>query len=307
MTSVTRRALIALMAAAAAMAAPAWADPTGPRQISHILGTTEITGKPQRIVALEFSFVQALDGLGVLPVGIADDDKPDRIELLLGRKIDYASVGTRLEPNLELVSALTPDLIIADRLRHSAIYDQLGRIAPTIVLNSWEGDYDTLTASFQTIADAVGEPEKGAQALAAHQARMAGFKAQIPAGENRRFLLAVATPDSMSLHTANSFVGTVLAALGLTPAVEGGAKPVESGAGMERVIAVNPDVLLVAADVGGTVLDQWQTNPAWQNVAAVRNGMVFEVNRNQFSRFRGLRTAELIAQEVLSSVYGIGN
>jgi iron complex transport system substrate-binding protein len=302
----SRRQFGLLLSACAAAAAPglALAADDG-RTITHELGTTEIAGKPQRVVALEFSFVQALDAIGVVPVGITDDNQPKRIEQLLGKKIDYSSVGTRLEPNLELVAALAPDLIIADEIRHSAIYQQLSAIAPTIVLNSWEGSYDVIKASVVTIADALGEKEKGEQALAAHEAVIAGLVAKIPAGEKRRFLLAVANPDSMSLHTSASFTGSVFRAMGLTPAIDS-ADAVESGAGLERLIAVDPDVLLVATDAGGTVFDQWKSNTAFSNISAVKAGTIYEVDRNQFSRFRGLATAEMIAREILAKVYKVG-
>ena len=275
-----------------------------PRVIPHQSGQTEISGRPSRVVALEFSFVQTLDALGVLPAGIADDNQPARIELLMGRKVDYASVGTRLEPNLELVSALQPDLIIGDELRHSAIYDQLSSIAPTIILNSWEGDYPTIRGSVPVIAEALGIAGAGQKALEAHDAAMKAMAARIPEGEQRRILLAVATPDSMSLHSSSSFTGSVFRAIGLTPAIESD-DAIQSGAGLERLIAVNPDILLVATDPGGTVLDQWQDNAAWKNISAVSAGNVFQVDRNQFSRFRGLKTAEMIATEVLAQVYGV--
>ncbi len=302
----SRRQFGLLLSACAAAAAPGLALAADDRRtITHELGTTEIAGKPQRVVALEFSFVQALDAIGVVPVGITDDNQPKRIEQLLGKKIDYSSVGTRLEPNLELVAALAPDLIIADEIRHSAIYQQLSAIAPTIVLNSWEGSYDVIKASVVTIADALGEKEKGEQALAAHAAVIAGLVAKIPAGEKRRFLLAVANPDSMSLHTSASFTGSVFRAMGLTPAIDS-ADAVESGAGLERLIAVDPDVLLVATDAGGTVFDQWKSNTAFSNISAVKAGTIYEVDRNQFSRFRGLATAEMIAREILAKVYKVG-
>lgn len=309
MIDLTRRNLGIAVASAVATGVltkvtAAWAQ-TGSRVIAHRLGSTEISGKPARIVALEFSFVQTLDALGETPIGIADDNQPQRIEQLLAKKIDYASVGTRLEPNLELVSALAPDLILADEIRHSAVYEQLSAIAPTIVLNSWEGDYGTIKASVVTIADALGDRSKGEQTIAAHDATIAALVAKIPAGEKRRFLLAVATPDSMSLHTSASFTGSVFKAMGLTAAVES-ATAVESGAGLERLIAVNPDILLVATDPGGTVLDQWKANSAFANISAIKEDMIFQVDRNQFSRFRGLKTAEMIAREILAKVYHAG-
>jgi iron complex transport system substrate-binding protein len=302
---VRRRFCLALLAAAALPFSRVARAAEAARAIVHRLGSTEISGRPSRVAALEFSFVQALDALSVVPVGIADDNQPKRIAQLLGKTIEYASVGTRLEPNLELVSALTPNLIIADEVRHSAIYGQLTAIAPTIVLNSWEGDYETIKASVVTIADALGGKAKGEKALADHAAIMTALAAKIPGGDRRRILLAVATSDSMSLHTSSSFSGSVFEAIGLTPAIQS-PRPIEGGAGLERLLAIDPDVLLVAADPGGTAFDQWKGNAAWGRMSAVRNHMVFEVDRNQFARFRGLRTAEMIAGELLAKVYGRG-
>ncbi|MBP2563181.1 iron complex transport system substrate-binding protein [Neorhizobium galegae] len=300
--SLTSTFLVALAAMLFALPQVVQAQET--RTINHLRGKTEISGQPTRVVAMEFSFVQALDALGVTPVGITDDNQPKRIEQLVGKKIDYSSVGTRLEPNLELVSTLSPDLIIADDLRHSAIYSQLSQLAPTIVLNSWEGDYQTIKDSVVTIAAALGDKAKGEKVIAEHDARIKSLIGKIPAGENRRFLLAVANPDSMSLHTSSSFSGSVFKAMGLTPAVDG-KDAVESGAGLERLVAVNPDVFLVATDSPGTVFEQWKGNAAWRNISAVKNGMVFEVDRNQFSRFRGLKTAELMVKETLAKVYKV--
>lgn len=77
------------------------------------------------MVVLELSFLDAVHNLGITPVGIADDNKKDMIKKLVGSSIDYTSVGTRSEPNLEVISSLKPDLIIADAERHKNIYKQL--------------------------------------------------------------------------------------------------------------------------------------------------------------------------------------
>lgn len=58
------------------------------------------------------------------------------ITKLVGQEMDYTSVGTREQPNLEVISSLQPDLIIADAERHKGIYKDLQQIAPTIVLKA---------------------------------------------------------------------------------------------------------------------------------------------------------------------------
>ena len=42
-------------------------------------GSLTLDKTPTRVVALEFSFVDALANVGVSPVGVADDNKADRI------------------------------------------------------------------------------------------------------------------------------------------------------------------------------------------------------------------------------------
>lgn len=273
------------------------------RTISHDLGNTDITGKPERVVALEFSFVDTLLELGVDPVGIADDDDASRIDQLAGTDLDYTSVGTRSEPNQEIIASLAPDLIIADLDRHSAIYEQLSAIAPTIVLNSREGSYDDIKAGVLTIADALGDHAEGAAVLATHETAMADYAALVPAGEHRTFQLAVAREDSLRLHTSASFDGAVLEALGLTVAVES-TEPYED-VSLERVAAIDPGVLLIASDADNPITAQWATNPVWMGMTAITEGSSYDVDRNVFTRFRGLHSAELVAQDILADVFGV--
>ena len=83
-------------------------------EIKHEEGKTKVPKHPKRVVVLEYSFVDALASLDVKPVGIADDKKKERIIKPLRDKIgNYTSVGARKQPNLEEISKLKPDLIIA--------------------------------------------------------------------------------------------------------------------------------------------------------------------------------------------------
>lgn len=276
---------------------------TATHTIEHELGTTEISGTPQRVVALEFSFVDSLLVLGVDPVGIADDEDESRVTQLAGADLDYESVGTRSEPNQEVIASLSPDLIIADLDRHSAVYEQLSAIAPTIVLNSREGSYEDIRDGVVTIADALGDKAEGEDALAAHDEAMEDYAAQIPDDEPRTFQLGVARDDSLRLHTSSSFDGAVLDRLGLSVAVQSD-EPYED-VNLERIAAVDPGVLLIATDADNPITTQWAENPVWTGMTASVDGSTYDVDRNVFTRFRGLRSAELVAQNILQDVYGI--
>lgn len=168
------------------------------REIKHELGTAHISGTPKRVVVLENSFVDAVTKLGVKPVGIADDKKKDMIEKLVGEPIEYTSVGTRSEPNLEIISSLKPDLIIADAERHKNVYRDLKGIAPTIVLKSREATYQETIDGFQTIAKALNKEKEGKKDLADHQKQMNSLKSKLPKKKIARFCLVLPGPTLLT-------------------------------------------------------------------------------------------------------------
>ena len=88
----------------------------------------------------------------------------NRIIKPLRDKIENTLVGTRKQPNLEEISKLKPDLIIADNNRHKGIYKDLNKIAPTIELKSFDGDYNENIDAFKTISKALGKEEEGKNA-----------------------------------------------------------------------------------------------------------------------------------------------
>lgn len=58
----------------------------------------------------------------------------------------------RSQPSLEAIAVLKPDLIIADAERHRAIYQDLQRIAPTLLLKSRGETYQENLESAQKSA-----------------------------------------------------------------------------------------------------------------------------------------------------------
>lgn len=274
-----------------------------PRSIQHELGVTEIIGTPQRVVVLEFSFVDALAALGVSPVGIADDDNPNIIIAPVAEKIgDYTSVGTRKQPNLEVLTSLQPDLIIADLQRHQAIYNDLQKIAPTIVLESLSANYSQIIESFPIIADAVGKSEEGMQIVEDHKAEIEKLSELIPDGETQTVLPAVVTVDSFSAHPSSAYTGSLLESVGLTNAIQGGDGSYPK-LNLEQLVEINPDILFLMASEENTIIDEWEKSPLYQEISAVKKNQVYLVDRDVWSKFRGLISSETIIKEAVKNVY----
>jgi len=98
-----------------------------PVRIEHALGTTVIKAPPQRVVAFDMSEVDSVVQLQAPLVGMAKDYVST---FLLPYRDDpgIADVGTTIQPNLERLHALKPDLILISPLQAQS-YAELSEIA----------------------------------------------------------------------------------------------------------------------------------------------------------------------------------
>ncbi|WP_135382034.1 siderophore ABC transporter substrate-binding protein [Vibrio tasmaniensis] len=103
--------------------------------IEHVKGTVQFTEVPQRVVVLGFGSLDVLDQIGIQPVGAPHSLMPD---YLASYKDTTENTGSLSEPDFEAIYMLKPDIIIAEN-RMLKVYDQLAKIAPTIMF-SIEGD-----------------------------------------------------------------------------------------------------------------------------------------------------------------------
>lgn len=280
------------------------------RVISHTFGLTTLHGTPTRVVALEFSFVDDLADVGVKPVGIADDNNPNSIIAPIRKLVSgYTSVGLRQSPNLETIASLHPDLIIADATRDAKIYHQLQQIAPTIALDSLKEDYLAQLHAAKVIGEAVNKC--GAMNLRLKQDRlvMKRLKAAVPTNERRKAMFVVSTKTIFNVHSNLAYTPSLLDAIGiptannLAPTTANHANPyiVMSE---EDLIANNPDIMFVANyPPSPTIWDTWSKDPLVGNINAVKNHQVFEVNPYLWSKARGIKASELIAQQAVRLLY----
>ncbi|OIX92512.1 iron citrate ABC transporter substrate-binding protein [Staphylococcus equorum] len=278
--------------------------------IKHDGGTTKLDKNPERVVALEFSYVEALAALDIKPVGIADDGKKDRILKPIREKIgDYKSVGLRKQPNLEEISNQKPDLIIADTNRHKGIQKDLEKIAPTILLPSFDSDYKDNLDAFKTIAKAVGEEDKGKERLKEHQDLMSEYSKEITMDKSEPVLATVIAKSGLLSHPENTYVGELLKELGFKNALnktetDNLAKYLKGPylqLNSEVLSDINPGRMFIMVDEGkeDPNLKKQEQDPVWKNLDAVKNNKVSIFDRNTWARARGIISSEEIAKQLV--------
>ncbi|PNI05577.1 Fe(3+)-dicitrate ABC transporter substrate-binding protein FecB [Vibrio diazotrophicus] len=266
-------------------------------------GEFSIQSTPQRIVALEFSFVDALAAVEVSPVGIADDNDASRLLPAVSEKLgEWKSVGTRSQPSLEVIASLKPDLIIADVDRHSAVYNDLSKIAPTLLLPSRRETYQDNLKSAAIIGKVIGKDVEMQQRLQQHVQLMQGYAKQLHGLEHQTVQFGVARENGFYAHASESYAGGVIDALGLSSPKGLKNENASRQISLEQLLALNPNYLIVGDYTPNSIVQQWQQQPLWNLLNAVKAKQVFHVDGNMWARCRGILAAEYMAADLLKLV-----
>jgi len=266
-------------------------------QVQDEMGIFNIDSEPQRIVVLEYSFVDALAALDISPVGIADDGQADSVIAQVRERVKpWVSVGSRSTPSLEIISSLKPDMIIADYERHQAIYKDLKKIAPTLILKSKGESYEDNLISVAKIGKAVNKEAQIQGRLKEHSKRMDAFAENI--NSEKTFLFGVASSRSFTMHSPKSYAGGVMSRLGLNSAIAQEQDKAYISATLERLLKANPDYLLVGKYGEQTVIDSFEKSPLWQLISSVKNKTYTQTNPFLWSKNRGVIAAEIMASEL---------
>jgi ferric citrate transport system substrate-binding protein len=295
--------VLALAGALALASAPVFAV-----EITHDLGTTEAPDNPQRIVVLEYSFVDSLAAVGVSPVGIADDNTRESIipayTAIIGD--DWTSVGLRREPSLEVIASLQPDLIIADTSRHEAIYGALSEIAPTIVFDSLTGTYEVAIKAAKTIAHAVNKDAEMEARLAEHTATMDAYKAELGDVSDWSIQFIIDNGEGIFLHSPVSYNGSLLAWFGFKsnmPTPDGHTyEEAIVQTSLEQLSEINPQIILRGKYADPGLTDSWVGQPLYDNLDAVKNNHVYDVVAHEWSRLRGVIASETSAANLVEII-----
>ncbi|MFF2909050.1 ABC transporter substrate-binding protein [Paenibacillus sp. NPDC057934] len=263
--------------------------------IKHAWGETEFAQTPQKIVTLDFSFIDTLTALGVTPVGNAGVGKTKVPEYLADKVTGVADVGERKAPNLEVIQSLKPDLIIASVDRHAMIRKELEGIAQTVAFD--DASIDQILSNVTTIGEMLGKSEEANKVNNRLKAKIAEVKSSMKGSPS--VLVVGYFDDHFTVWIKDSFIGTLLTQSGLNYAFNGEITSTEGkGEGtrmaLERLHELNPDYIMLYGDS----TDKLKSNPLYQDMKAVKEGHLVNVDRDLWARARGPIAADQILTQV---------
>ncbi|BCU52136.1 iron citrate ABC transporter substrate-binding protein [Staphylococcus auricularis] len=277
-------------------------------EIKHNAGKAVIPDDVETVVALEYSFVDALVELDMEVAGIADDgDRNNLIQPLRDHVGDYKSVGSRLEPDLDKIKEVQPQLIIADENRHSEIYDQLEEIAPTLLLRSFNADYNENIDVFRIIGYAVSKESEAQKRLEQHEETMKANNDKITIDKSIETLPAVVSERGVTAHGLKSYMSSLLDVLdfklSLTQELEESVPEYMNGDYLEftydQLAELNPQrLILMVADENEDSVQSLKDSDIWHNLDAVKNNRVHFTDRELWAKSRGLISTEQLVDDM---------
>ncbi|MGD6803801.1 ABC transporter substrate-binding protein [Rossellomorea vietnamensis] len=266
-----------------------------PRTISHMKGQTEISGKPQNAAVLGFedellaldikpSMVSSYSGVGVLPY-IDERTK--------GASVIEFSEGF----NLEQLLSTDPEYIVIPHY-FEAQYEQLNKIAPTIVIDS--SDWKT---AFKTVAEIYAEEDKAIDVIQDIQTKSTEVKeiADLKFSQENFMLLRVQKDNQFLTYGYGSGEDHDLAILlhellGLSPAPQ---LPKERfhQISLEGLTTFEADHFFVINDYEPEALIEMEETTIWNTLPAVAQGNVL-VNSELIGQSSGPLGKQIIIEDV---------
>jgi iron complex transport system substrate-binding protein len=271
------------------------------RTVEHAAGESQVTGDPERVVALDTGEFDSAQTLGVTPVGAVEAVEGMGFPDYLGDTEDVETVGTVAEPNLERLAALEPDIILSSNVRHEQIYDQLSEIAPTVFTETTGAPW---RENFQKHAEALGRQDEAEQVVADYESRLEEFQNTVeeprPEVSVVRFL-----PGDTRIYQKDSYIGTVLEDAELPrPEPQDVDELSLLNVSEESIPDMAGDVIFTAVygNVEETPQADITSSPLWEELDAVQNDRVHRVSDGTWMLGIGYTAANEVLDDLFEYV-----
>ncbi|MFJ9406412.1 ABC transporter substrate-binding protein [Streptomyces sp. NPDC101393] len=285
-----------------------WARPVsgaGTHTVRTAMGGVKVPNTPKRVVVLDTAELDSAVTLGVQPVGATRSDVASGfLDYLPRDKVaGIKDVGKIGAPNLEAVAALRPDLILTSKVRDGGRYDQLTKIAPTVMTETTGYPWKQ---NFATHADALGripEARKTVAAYDAHAGRVTkALGGAAKARKIRTNIVRFVEGADTRIYGCQSYIGTVLADIGTGPTdvVDGAKDGLMVEVSAEQMTKADADAVFYAGYGSPEKSKEAQVTggPLWKNMTAVQGGRSFRVDDQLWIQGIGYTAAGDILDEI---------
>lgn len=189
-------------------------------EITHEMGTASFKTTPQKVVALDWVLSETVLSLSVELEGIADAKGYQQWVVKPELNQGVTDVGSRREPNLELLTKLKPDVILISE-HMAAAYHQLNKIAPVLVYSVYsqkKQPIESATAITLSLGKLFDQEQRAQQIITDTKQRLHdnGEKIQAAGNSDKPLIFARFINDkTLRVHSQGSLAQATIQAMGL--------------------------------------------------------------------------------------------
>jgi iron complex transport system substrate-binding protein len=243
-------------------------------------GPVTIPARPTRIVSLSPTATEMLFAIGAGSQVVAVDQDSN-----------YPSQAprTRLsgtQPNVEAIAGYRPDLVVLS-YDPSGVVKALGKLSIPVLLQPAASTLDDTYAQIEQLGAATGHVADSAHLVASMKADIERLVASAPKFDHPLTYYHELDP-TLFTATSRTFIGQIYGLLGLRNIADR-AKGAAGGypqLSAEYVVEADPDLIFLAdTKCCGQSRATVARRPGWDQIAAVRDGAVFELDDDVASRW----------------------
>jgi iron complex transport system substrate-binding protein len=246
----------------------------GERELTDEIGRkVQVPQEANRIVSLAPNLTEIIFALGDGNHLAGDTDFCDYPSEALRKP----HVGGPVNPNMEEIAALMPDVVLATSINRRETVSALDHIGLPVFVTD-PHTVEEMIATVEHIGGALGV-EKSASAVAEDlRGRLADLDRRLAGAAPRRVLFVVWTNPLISVGRG-TFIADALRRAGARSVVD--TKAEWPRVSLEEMVRLQPEVLVFASAHAGDTqhdIDALRTRPGWRNLTAVQRGDVVVVS-----------------------------
>ncbi|EID0690880.1 iron-siderophore ABC transporter substrate-binding protein [Vibrio vulnificus] len=251
--------------------------------IPHEMGTASFETTPKKVVALDWVLTETVLSLGVELEGVANISGYQQWVAEPHLNADAIDVGSRREPNLELLSNIQPDVILISK-HLAAAYEPLSKIAPVLVYSVYSEEKQPLESAkriTRSLGKLFDKEQQAEQVIAQTDQRLATNGAKITsAGKADKPLLFARfiNDKTLRIHSEGSLAQDTLNAMGLKNDWQ---EPTNlwgfTTTGTEKLAEHQKANVMIFGPLSPEERQQLTQSPLWQAMEFSRTDSVYEL------------------------------
>jgi len=242
----------------------------------------ELEGYPQAIVSLSASTTEILFAIGAGDQVVGRDE----YSVYPDAALEVTSVGAMWdELPTEAILALEPDLVVAAQIISEDQVQALRDLGLNVYWQANPYTYEELWENLRDFARLTGHESETEAMITDLNARVKAVQEKVATVTDRPsvfYELDATDPSNPWTTGSGTFIDYIISEAGGTnaaSALEGDFAQISS----EELIAVNPDIILLADAPYGTTAESVAERPGWDVITAVENNALYPIDPNTMS------------------------